>query len=35
MKHIQIDLEDREYKALLRVKGEKTWKDLLMSVLGR
>jgi hypothetical protein len=32
MKHIQIDLEDREYKALLKVKGDKTWKELLMSI---
>ena len=35
MKHIQIDLEDKEYKALLKVKGEMTWKELLMTTTNK
>lgn len=33
MKHIHIILEDEELKKLEAVKGDKTWKDLLMKVI--
>lgn len=33
MKHVHIILEDHEYEKLEQVKGEKTWKDLLMEAL--
>lgn len=29
MKEIRIALEDKEYKKLLKVKGEMTWKEFL------
>lgn len=32
MKHIHIVLEDREAKRLEKIKGERSWKDLLLGV---
>jgi len=31
MKAINIYLEDSEYEKLIRIKGEKTWKELLLN----
>ena len=33
VKHILIELEDEEYEALRRIKGRRTWKELLLSLL--
>ena len=33
MRRILIHLTDEEYEQLLRVKGSKTWKDLLLSIV--
>jgi hypothetical protein len=33
MKHIQIVLDDKEAKQLEKIKGNKSWKELLMSIL--
>ena len=33
MRRILIHLTDEEYEKLLRVKGSKTWKDLLLSIV--
>ena len=33
MKRILIDLDDKEYQSLIKIKGEKTWKELLLEVL--
>jgi hypothetical protein len=33
MKHVHIILEDQEHRELRRVKGNKTWKELLMETL--
>jgi hypothetical protein len=32
MKHIHVVLEDKEAKRLERIKGDRSWKDLLLSV---
>ena len=32
MKRLLIDLTDEEYERLLRVKGDRTWKELLLSL---
>ena len=33
MKRILIHLTDEEYEQLLRIKGQMTWKDLLLSMI--
>lgn len=33
MKHVHITLEDEEYEKLQKVKGDKTWHDLLMELV--
>lgn len=32
MKHIQITLEDEEYIALIKIKGDTSWHDFLMQL---
>lgn len=32
MKHIHVVLEDTEAKSLEKIKGDRSWKDLMMSV---
>jgi len=32
MKEIKISLEDKEHTALIKKKGDKTWKEYLMSL---
>ena len=33
MKEIRIVLEDKEYQKIIKVKEEKTWKELLLSTI--
>lgn len=33
MKTIHLFLEDREYDALVKIKGELSWKELLMTTI--